>query len=107
MSTMSPMIPAPALSNVYYLATPEDAAPRTPRLSRGLVLRLRALSLYWRVRMMAAEIRDVLRRFGRPMAEPDTTFLEQRAEIILAASPRAHGPARVIDLAEARARLRG
>jgi hypothetical protein len=106
---MSPMIPAPAPapSNVYYLATAQDAAPRVPRLSRGLVLRLRALSFYWRVRMMAAEIHDVLRRFGRPMAEPDSTFLEQRAEIILAAAPRSVGPARVIDLAEARARLRG
>ena len=106
MSTMIP-VPAAAPSNVYYLAASDDAAPRVPRLSRALVLRLRVLSFYWRVRMMAAEIGDTLRRFGQPMDEPDTTFLEQRAEIILAAAPRSLGPARVIDFVAARTRLRG
>ena len=102
MNTMSPV------SNVYYLAASAPAPERTPRLSLSLILRLRFISLYWRLRMTAAELVDVLRRFGRPMGEPDPAFLEQRAEIILAAgAPRALGPAQVIDLADARARLRG
>jgi hypothetical protein len=101
MSTMS------RVSNVYYLASSEPPTPRAARLSPSLVLRLRLLSFYWRLRMTAAELCDVLRRFGRPMGEPDSIVLEQRAEIILAgAAPRILGPARVIDLAEARARLR-
>jgi hypothetical protein len=106
MSTMmSPVTMRPA-SNVYYLAAPPAAPTRAPRLSLSLILRLRLISLYWRLRMTAAEMLDVLRRFGRPMGEPDPAFLEQRAEIILAATSRSLGPARVIDLAAARTRLR-
>jgi hypothetical protein len=95
------------VSNVYYLAASTPALACPPRLPLSLTLRLRIISFYYRLRMTAAEIADVLCRFGRPMGEPDTVFLEQRAEIILAGgSPRTLGPARVIDLAAARARLR-
>jgi hypothetical protein len=95
-------------SNVYYLAPSAATPARPPRLSTGLVLRLRLLSLWWRLRLTTGEMWDALRRFGRPPAtEVDTTFLEQRAEIILAAPPRPQGPARVIDLETARLRRRG
>ena len=106
---MSPtrLSPAPRPSNVYYLAPSVSAPARLPKLSRGLVFRLRMLSFYWRLKLTAAETWDALRRFGRPEAPADTTFLEQRAEMILAAPPRPLGPARVIDLGAARVRLRG
>jgi hypothetical protein len=106
---MSPtsVSPAPRPSNVYYLAPAEPAPARAPRLSWRLLLRLRALSFYWRCKLTAAETWSVLRRFGRPEMPADATFLEQRAEMILAAPPRPMGPARVIDLDAARVRLRG
>ena len=105
---MSPTSVSPATrSNIYYLAPSAPVPARAPKLSRGLVLRLRMLSLYWRCKLTAAEMWDALRRFGRPDAPADTTFLEQRAEMILAAPPRPLGPARVIDLDAARMRLRG
>ena len=103
--TMSPVtLPA---SNVYYLAPTAPAPARAPRLSRSLVLRLRLLALWWRLRLTGAEMWDALRRFGRPDQATETAVLEQRAEIILAATPRRLGPARVIDFDAARARLRG
>ena len=102
---MSPMSP---VSNVYYLAPSAPVSARAPRLSLSLILRLGVISLYWRLRMTAAEICDVLRRFGRPKGDPDRALLEQRAEIILAVGgSRALGPAQVIDFAAARTRLRG
>ena len=110
MSTTS-LSPAPRLSNVYYLAPAVVAvpseAPRPSRLSMGLVLRLRLLAFWWRLRLTATETWDVLRRFGRPDFADEAGVLEQRAEAILAAPPRPRGPARVIDLDIARARLRG
>ncbi|HEU5195873.1 MAG TPA: hypothetical protein VFW70_14125 [Methylomirabilota bacterium] len=108
MSTTS-VSPAPRASNIYYLAPATPVPARTPRLSWQLMLRLRVLTFYWRCRLTAAETWSVLRRFGRPdvPADADTTFLEQRAEMILAAPPRPLGPARVIDLDAARLRLRG
>ena len=106
MSTSPSPLPRP--SNVYYLAPSAATPSRAPRLSTSLVLRLRLLSLWWRFRLTTAEIWDALRRFGRPAAaEAETAFLEQRAEMILAAPPRPLGPARVIDLDAARVRLRG
>jgi len=104
MSSMSPLTRA---SNVYYLtpSTPEPA--RAPKLSRRLVFRLRMLTFWWRLKLTAVETLDALRRFGRaPVTEADTAFLEQRADMILAAAPRALGPARVIDFDAARVRLR-
>jgi hypothetical protein len=106
MSTTS-VIPATRPSNVYYLAPSAPAPARPARLSRSLMLRLRLLSFYWRCKLTAAETWDVLRRFGRPEAPADTTFLEQRAEMILATPSRPLGPARVIDFDAARVRLRG
>ena len=110
---MSPtsLSPAPRPSNVYYLApavpaTPPES-PRPSRLSMGMVLRLRLLAFWWRLRLTAIETGDVLRRFGRPGFSDEASVLEQRAEAILAAPARPRGPARVIDLDIARARLRG
>jgi hypothetical protein len=105
MINTSPMTRA---SNVYYLtpSTPEPA--RAPKLSRKVVFRLRMLTFWWRLKLTAIETVDTLRRFGRaPVTEADTAFLEQRADMILAAPPRALGPARVIDFNAARVRLRG
>ena len=99
--------PLTTASNVYYL-TPSTEPTRAPRLSRRLVFRLRMLTFWWRLKLTAVETWDVFRRFGRaPLTEPDTAFLEQRADMILASPPRALGPARVIDFNAARVRLRG
>jgi hypothetical protein len=95
-------------SNVYYLTPTTPAPSRAPKLSRRLVLRLRLLTFWWRLKLTAAETWDALRRFGRaPVRDTDAAFLEQRADLILAASPRALGPARIIDFDAARVRLRG
>jgi hypothetical protein len=106
---MSPisLSPAPRPSNVYYLAPSAPEPVRRPRLSRTLMLRLRMLSFWWRLKLTAAETVDALRRFGRPDLADDTTILQQRADLILAARPRVLGPARIIDLDTARVRLRG
>ena len=107
MSTMS-VRPAPQISNVYYLApaaTPEPARPR--KLSTRLVLRLRVMAFWWRLKLTTAETWDALRRFGRPALPDDTSVLEQRADMFLAERPRPQAPARIIDLDAARVRLRG
>jgi hypothetical protein len=106
---MSPtsLSPAPR-SNVYYLAPSEAEPVRRPKLSTSLVLRLRLLAFWWRLKLTAAETWDALRRFGRPeLPVEDAVVLEQRADMILAARPRPLGPARIIDLDTARVRLRG
>jgi hypothetical protein len=105
MSTTSPM--TARTSNVYYLAPSAPEPARTPRLSTSLVLRLRMLSFWWRLKLTTVEMWDALRRFGGPQPPTDTAVLEQRAEIILAATPRPQSPARVIDFDTARVRLRG
>ena len=95
-------------SNVYYLTPVAPQPSRPPKLSRRLVLRLRRLTFWWRLKLTAAETWDALRRFGRaPVSDTDTAFLEQRADLILATPPRALGPARIIDFDAARGRLRG
>jgi hypothetical protein len=99
------MTPPSPLTNVYYLAPPVTVEDRPVRRSR-LSLRLRLLALWWRLRLTSRELTSVLRRFGRPPVEPDLDLFEQRAELILR-SPRAPlGPARIIDFAAARQRLR-
>lgn len=106
---MSPtsLSPARRASNIYYLTPSAPEPTRPPRLSRGLVLRLRALAFWWRLKLTAAETWDALRRFGRPAMLDDASVLEQRAELVLAAPPRVAGPARIIDFDTARVRLRG
>lgn len=106
---MSPtsLSPVPR-SNVYYLAPAEPEPVRRPKLSTSLLLRLRMLAFWWRLKLTAAETWDALRRFGRPeMLPDDAAVLEQRADMILAARQRPLGPARIIDLDAARERLRG
>jgi hypothetical protein len=93
-------------SNVYYLAPATPALEPAPRLSAGLRIRLRLLALWFRLRLTAAEVGRALRRFGRPETDADSVFLDQRADLILAAARPARRPARVIDFAAARARLR-
>jgi len=90
-------------SNVYYLPTePVLAPPRQPR-SRWDRLGLRVARAWWRLRITAAEIRAALRR-PRPLvlSEEAVAFLDRMTE----RRPRFAVPARVIDLASARARLR-
>jgi hypothetical protein len=96
-------------TNVYYLAPPrtivEPPARPTPTQTLRL-LRLRLLTSWWRLRLTAREIGSALRRFGRPPLDIDAAFLEQRADLILASSRRSRGPARILDFATARQRLR-
>lgn len=91
-------------SNVYYLPLPDaaattdlDLADAQPRLGR----RLR--HAWWRLRVAFAEIRAILRPCRRlPLGEYASLFDDE------APRPwaRRRGPARVIDLASARLRLR-
>jgi hypothetical protein len=98
MSTTGP------LTNVYYL-TPPVVAETANRPPRTLTLRLRLLVFWWRLRLTATDVFAALRRRGRP-AEIDTAYLEQRADLFLASPRPPAGPARIIDFAAARQRLR-
>jgi hypothetical protein len=91
-------------SNVYYLPAPV-VVTEPPRLSPGLRVRLYALTLWFRARITATEVADALRRFGRPAPDADAIFLDQPADLLLAPA-RPRSPARIVDLAAARARLR-
>jgi hypothetical protein len=100
------MSPTSPVTNVFYLSPPA-AATAPARAPRRLALRLRVLAVWWRLRLTAGEVVAALRRFGRPGLDvADAVFLEQRAELIIAAARPTAGPARVIDFAAARARLR-
>jgi hypothetical protein len=92
-------------TNVFYLAPPAPPLERVGQLSRSLRLRLGLMAFWCRVRFTAAEVIAVLRRFGRPDREADV-FLEQSADLVLAVRPSRGVPARIIDFASARARLR-
>ena len=92
-------------TNVFYLAPPAPPLERAGPLSRSLRLRLGLLAFWYRMRLTAAEVTSVLRRFGRPHREADV-FLEQSADLVLAVRPSRGVPARIIDFASARARLR-
>jgi hypothetical protein len=103
------MSPTSPVSNVYYLASPTPAVQRSSRPSGGLTsqwLHLRLLIFWWRLRFTATEVLATIRRFGRAPMEIDTAFLEQPASMTLALPRPPAGPARIIDLAAARARLR-
>jgi hypothetical protein len=101
MSTTSPV------TNVFYLSPPAAAAATAARPPCALALRLRVLAFRWRLRLTAGEVVAALRRFGRPGLDvADAILLEQRAELIIAAARPTAGPARIIDFAAARARLR-
>jgi hypothetical protein len=92
-------------TNVFYLAPPAPPLERARPLSRSLRLRLALLAFWWRVRLTAAEVTAVLRRFGRSEQDPDV-LLEPGGDLVLAVRPSPGVPARVIDFAAARARLR-
>jgi hypothetical protein len=61
--------------------------------------------LWYRARLTAAEVAGALRRFGRAERDVDV-ILEQSADLTLALRPSRSAPARIIDFAAARARLR-
>jgi hypothetical protein len=103
MSTTSPV------SNVYYLAPPAPVAERPRHPALGLSprrLQRRLLVFWWRLRLTAREVGSTIRRFGRAPVERDAVFLDQRADLILGLPRPPAGPARIIDLAAARSRLR-
>jgi hypothetical protein len=97
------------LTNVYYLAPPAiilEPAPPMSRVRKARLLWLRLLTTWWRVRLTAREVQSALRRFGRAPIEIDVPFLEQRAEFVVAPPRPSVGPARILDFAAARQRLR-
>jgi hypothetical protein len=100
------MSPTPPTWNVFYLTPPSPAAQRPRRPLRSPSLYHRLLALGWRLRLTLEEVASAVRRFGRARVETDVAFLEQQADLILARSRPSAGPARVIDLAAARTRLR-
>jgi hypothetical protein len=100
------MMPTSPASNVYYLTPPAAVVERRSQASRQRPLRLRLHAFWWRLRIAAADVGAAVRRFGRVPIEADAAFLEQRADLVLAAPRRPAGPAPVIDFAAARTRLR-
>jgi hypothetical protein len=92
-------------TNVFYLAPPAPPLVASAPPSPTLRLRLRAFAFWCRLRVTARELRDVFRRCGRPQTDADA-FLDGPADLLLALRPVRTTPARVIDLAAARARLR-
>ena len=103
------MSPTSPVSNVYYLAPPAPIAERRPRPLHGLRsqrLQRRLQELWQRLRLTTVETLATLRRFGRPAVELEPAYLEQRADLFLALPRPPAGPARIIDFAAARSRLR-
>jgi hypothetical protein len=92
-------------SNVFYLAPPSPAFERIRTLSPALRLRLRLISFWYRLRLTTLEVTGVLRRFGRPDRDAEV-FLDQPGDFVLALRSARVGPARIIDFAAARERLR-
>jgi hypothetical protein len=92
--------------NVYYLTPPAPPAEPPTRRAFRLTPRQRLVAFWWRLRLTALEVARAVRRFGRAPIDTDQTFLEQRANLILGAAPTSVGPARIIDFAAARTRLR-
>jgi hypothetical protein len=96
------------LTNVYYLAPPvtilDSPAPMS-RVRTARLLRLRLLTSWWRLRLTAREVASAIRRFGRAPIEADVPFLEHGAELVVTPRPSV-GPARILDFAAARQRLR-
>jgi hypothetical protein len=91
-------------TNVYYLAPLAAVAPPPP--PPALALRVCVLTSWWRLRRTVAEVVAAVRRFGRPALEDDAAFLDRRADLVVPPVRPPAGPARVIDLAAARQRLR-
>jgi hypothetical protein len=101
------MTPSSPASNVYYLTPPVLAAARPARPAPGRILHLRLRAFWWRLRIAAADVMAAHWRVGRTPLEAAAAFLEQRANLVLAVpSRRRAGPARIIDFAAARTRLR-
>jgi hypothetical protein len=93
--------------NVYYLpAQPvEDPVPVPPR--GWVALRTRFTRAWWRLRITIIEVRAAIRRPGRRLfADEAPIFLDRNAEYIERRRVRPAAPARVIDFATARGRLR-
>jgi hypothetical protein len=90
------------MNNVYYLPTPGDAVSSPPRAERtGLWRRCR--SAWWRLRVAFAEVRAIMRPRPRPATFDYARLLEAVGEPI---RRERRNPARVIDFASARLRLR-
>ena len=93
------------VSNVYYLPIAATALAGEP----VIMPRWRAMmaDVLWRVRFIAAEIRHIASVPTPVMAGREAAFLARTAELV-AASPRRSPatPARIIDFAAARLRLR-
>ena len=100
------MSPTNPVSNVYYLTPPAPPVEGPTRRARRLPPRLRLVTFWWRLRLTAQEIVRAARRFGRTPIDTDLTFLEQRADLVLRGARTSAGPARIIDFAAARTRLR-
>jgi hypothetical protein len=98
------MSPRSPVTNVYYLSPPADPEWPTSR-SYTLTRRLRLLAFWWRLRLTTREVVAAVRRFGRPV-DVDSAYLEQRADLLVASLRPPVGPARIIDFAAARQRLR-
>ncbi len=89
--------------NVYYLpAQPVEQILEPPRVT----LRARLSRAWWRFRLTVIEIRAAIRHpGGRLFSDDGPIFLDRSAEVVERRRPPA-GPARVIDFAAARGRLR-
>jgi hypothetical protein len=93
----------PTHSNVYYLTPAEPVeAPRRP--SRWSAFRTTLVRAWWRARITAAELRALVRRPRMVTDEPPLFATE--FEPVARPRRRPSAPARVLDFASARVRLR-
>jgi hypothetical protein len=93
--------------NVYYLpAQPvEEPIPAPPR--GWSAFRTRITRAWWRLRITVIEVRAAIRRPGRTLfADEGPMYLDRCAEYVERRPVRPATPARVIDFATARGRLR-
>jgi hypothetical protein len=93
-------------ANVYYLPPPPVEEP--PVVAGAWpTLHARITRAGWRLRLTLIDIRLAIRRPGRRLFADDAPlFLNHSAELVERARRRPTRPARIIDFASARARLR-
>jgi len=92
-------------ANVYYLpAQPVEEIPVTA--SGWATLHARLTRAWWRLRLTLIDVRLAIRRPGGRLFADEGPLFDRAAELVERTRPRPTQPARIIDFATARVRLR-
>ncbi|HEV8615790.1 MAG TPA: hypothetical protein VGU22_09890 [Methylomirabilota bacterium] len=91
-------------ANVYYL--PAHPVERIPVTARWATLHARLARAWWRLRLTLIDIRLAIRRPGGRLFADEGPIFDRAAELVERTRPRPTHPARIIDFATARVRLR-